>query len=167
MTPLEDSRSESYILSVISPPNSSSHVQAVLQIKSWIREKKIRIVERKKKNNSGDDNMLIASATNSNSGDGNIFIASATFESTSKDDAVQGTESYKEFMTAFQEMKFKWRENYGCDVNCCSSMLSEWWKSSSNKNCLFIFDLDSTLIQMETIDEMARMAGKYDLVAVF
>jgi phosphoserine phosphatase len=32
--------------------------------------------------------------------------------------------------------------------------------------CLFMFDLDSTLIQMETIDEMARLAGKYDQVAV-
>ena len=34
------------------------------------------------------------------------------------------------------------------------------------KRCKWaVFDLDSTLIQMETIDELARRAGKYDQVA--
>lgn len=56
------------------------------------------------------------------------------------------------------------RASYSCDLCLCPSELSELLDRKGP--ALFVFDMDSTLIQMECIDEMARIAGVYDKVAV-
>lgn len=55
-------------------------------------------------------------------------------------------------------LRAEWRQEFGCDVNLA--------RKGGDGRLLLVFDLDSTLIQMECIDEMARLAGVYDQVAV-
>lgn len=56
----------------------------------------------------------------------------------------------------------EWLEKFGCDVNLAHNLEGD---GSAGKG-LFVFDLDSTLIQTECIDEIARLAGVYEQVAV-
>lgn len=58
-------------------------------------------------------------------------------------------------------LRAEWRRDFGCDVN-----LARGGAGDGGGRLLLVFDLDSTLIQMECIDEMARLAGVYDQVAV-
>ena len=57
-------------------------------------------------------------------------------------------------------MRAEWRHEFGCDVNLARGV------GAADGRMLLVFDLDSTLIQMECIDELARLAGVYDRVAV-
>ena len=63
-----------------------------------------------------------------------------------------------------------WLEAFGCDVNLAPNLggnhLAAAEERQGNVRGLFVFDLDSTLIQMECIDELARRAGVYGQVAV-
>ncbi len=61
----------------------------------------------------------------------------------------------------------------GWDVNICPGELAAWWHAlpwaadgaNEHGGALFVFDLDSTLIQVEVIDEIARLGGVYEEVA--
>ena len=64
----------------------------------------------------------------------------------------------EEILTDFKRQRGEWYEQHGCDVNICSSSLGKAIRAK-NDQVMFIFDMDSTLIQMECIDELARMAG--------
>jgi len=52
-----------------------------------------------------------------------------------------------------------WRHNFEhiADINICNSS----FLTNQESPALFVFDLDSTLIQMEVIDELGRLAGVY------
>lgn len=56
-----------------------------------------------------------------------------------------------------------WLASFGCDVNICPSTLRR--ALDHKQDTLFVFDMDSTLIQMECIDEIAREAGVAEQVS--
>lgn len=87
----------------------------------------------------------------------NIAIANVEIPLTELESLLQSLKGKQEFF----------RITFHCDVNLCPGGLSSWWFNSNlDGNSLFVFDLDSTLIEMECIEEIARMAGVYDQVAV-
>jgi hypothetical protein len=71
-----------------------------------------------------------------------------------------------ELQASLGKIRKDWLQTYKCDVNVCPAYFGEWYNSQSPGECLFIFDVDSTLIQLEVIDELARRAGIHDEIAV-
>lgn len=65
--------------------------------------------------------------------------------------------------TKFKKNRSDWIIKYNLwDVNCCPASVIDAIKK--NKPVLFIFDMDSTLIQNECIEELADLAGVRDQV---
>lgn len=71
-----------------------------------------------------------------------------------------------EFLLDFQKKKPTWLDSSGCDVNLCPLSICKGIQENPAK-FLFVFDMDSTLIDMECIDELAELSGNGAQVAVF
>lgn len=68
-----------------------------------------------------------------------------------------------DLLTSLKEHQGQWLESFGCDVNICPNGLRH--AIHQGQRTLFIFDMDSTLIQIECIDEIAREAGVAEQVS--
>ncbi|PJF18290.1 Phosphoserine phosphatase SerB [Paramicrosporidium saccamoebae] len=133
---LQISQTSNYILSIIATNDSALHSEAITKVIEWCEAQNIRPSERKRTHN--------------------VFVAGICLCG----------DYEQQFLDSLKTSKPFWQDTFQCNVNCCSAKVCDWWMSEDSKEkCLFMFDLDSTLIQMETIDEMARLAGKYDQVA--
>lgn len=80
-------------------------------------------------------------------------------------DVQVANEKVEAFLADLKGKRGEWLAHHGCDVNVCHLPICERLQRVPGE-FLFIFDLDSTLIQMECVDELARIAGKYEAVAV-
>lgn len=125
-----------YILSIIAAKDDAQHAKVIAEVEGWLKGHKIQLETRKR----------------------TAFVATATIQ-------IEPAQ-FQRLLSSLIDRRSTWLDSYGCNVNICSAALSRWWHSTSDERCLFLFDLDSTLIKMETIDEMARLAGVYDQVSV-
>lgn len=78
-------------------------------------------------------------------------------------EVVIAPERMGDLLISLKERQGEWLESFGCDVNICPNRLRTIIRQG--QRALFIFDMDSTLIQMECIDEIAREAGVADQVS--
>lgn len=127
---------ESYVLSIVETSEAANLIGLLPLIESWVEENGASLLTRRR-----TASLAVA----------NIKIAH---------------ENKASFVASHNDQRDLWLMEYGCDVNLCSAILSDWFNMKMPGECLFVFDLDSTLIQMESIDEIARLAGVYEKVSV-
>lgn len=126
-----------YILSIIGRDEKSAHAELLPKVESWLSPRVSQLCTIRRTSQVALARLAVSAANS------------------------------EELVRELRLVRKEWLGSFDCDVNLCPAYLADWYNSPDQTgSALFVFDLDSTLIQMEVIDEIARLAGVHEKVSV-